>query len=108
MKQTWLHTSLGRFRAVALVEGISFLVLLFITMPLKYMAGLPAAVKIVGWAHGVLFVAYIVALAQVAVIHRWSFFRVVIAFVASLIPFGTFILDKQLRREEKVISGNNF
>ncbi len=94
-----LKTSLGRFRAVALLEGVSFIVLLFIAMPLKYLGGMPMAVKLVGWAHGVLFVLFVLALAEVAVALRWSLSRIIAAFAASLLPFGTFVLDARLRRE---------
>lgn len=106
MKQSWFKTSIGRFRAISIIEGISFLVLLFIAMPLKYFADLPLAVKIVGWAHGVLFIGYLIALAQVTIIHRWFFMRVISAFIASLIPFGPFILERQLSREEKAAYEN--
>jgi integral membrane protein len=98
-----LKTPLGRFRAVALLEGLSFVVLLFIAMPLKYLAGLPLAVRVVGMAHGVLFLLYLPSLLEVAVVHRWSFLRVLAAFGASLVPFGTFVLDARLRREERAL-----
>ncbi|WP_206512960.1 DUF3817 domain-containing protein [Larkinella soli] len=101
-----LSTSLGRFRLVAVLEGISYLVLLGIAMPLKYLAGWPQAVKVVGWAHGVLFVAYLVTLLAVWVGRRWSFGRVVVAFLASLIPFGTFWLDRKLKQEEQAETEN--
>ncbi|GAB2547807.1 DUF3817 domain-containing protein [Rufibacter soli] len=94
------NTPLDKFRTVAVLEGISFLLLLFIAMPLKYMAGIPEPVKYLGWAHGVLFVLFIGLLLQVWVTYKWSFYKVVVAFVASLIPFGTFILDKRLEKEE--------
>jgi len=97
-----LKTPLERFRAVALLEGLSFILLLFVAMPLKYLAGMPLAVKIVGMAHGVLFVAYIPALLEAAITYRWSFFRVVAAFGASLVPFGTFVFDARLRREARL------
>ena len=96
-----LKTAIGRLRAVGLVEGVSFLVLLGIAMPLKYLAGIPMAVKVVGWAHGVLFILYVAALAQAAMTGRWGLGRVAVAFVASLLPFGTFVLDGRLRREER-------
>jgi integral membrane protein len=96
-----MHTSIGRLRFVGIAEGISFLVLLGIAMPLKYYAGLPQAVKIVGWLHGLLFVLYVVALANAAFVHRWSIWRVLLSFVASLLPFGTFLLDARLQREEQ-------
>ena len=94
-----LRTPVGRFRAIAFIEGVSYLVLLGVAMPLKYFAGLPEAVMAVGWAHGVLFVLYLVALAEVSFSRRWRLVRILGAFVASLIPFGTFVLDAQLRRE---------
>ncbi len=94
-----LKTALGRFRAVALAEGLSFVALLFIAMPLKYAAGMPLPVKYTGWAHGLLFVLYLFTLMEVAIAHRWSIVRVLGAFVASLLPFGTFVLDARLRRE---------
>ena len=87
---------LCRFRAVALLEGVSFLVLLFIAMPLKYMADMPLLVKYTGWAHGVLFVMYVVSLLEVSLKLRWSFLTMCLAFVASLVPFGTFIMDAKL------------
>ena len=93
--------TLHRFRIVAVLEGISYLILLFIAMPFKYWGGIPEPVKYVGWAHGVLFVLFGVALLQVWFVRRWSFIKVVGAFLASLLPFGTFVLDKQLRREEQ-------
>ncbi|NMO13990.1 DUF3817 domain-containing protein [Pyxidicoccus fallax] len=99
-----LKTPLGRFRAVALAEGLSFVVLLFIAMPLKYGAGMPLAVKYVGWAHGLLFVLYLFALMEAAIACRWSLVRAVGAFIASLVPFGTFVLDARLRREEQATS----
>lgn len=96
-----MNTPLSRFRTVALYEGISFLVLLFLAMPLKYLFGIPELVKYVGWAHGVLFVLYIAALAQVFFTERWSILKAIVAFIASLVPFGTFILDKRLKQEEE-------
>lgn len=98
MSNTFFTTSLGRFRMVALLEGVSFLILLFIAMPLKYYAGYPLMVKYTGWAHGVLFVLYIATLLQAALVHKWSFLKMVLAFVASLLPFGTFVLDANLSK----------
>ncbi len=96
-------TDIGRFRLVAISEGISFIVLLFIAMPLKYIAGLPEAVKYVGWAHGLLFMLYILALITVKINLNWDFEKTAVAFIASLLPFGTFVLDKSLRKYEKLL-----
>ncbi len=92
-------TSLVQLRMVALAEGSSFLTLLFVAMPLKYWAGLPMAVRIVGSLHGVLFVLFIVALARAAVEYDWSLVRTLLAFVSSVIPFGTFVFDRSLKQE---------
>jgi integral membrane protein len=96
-----LRTPIGRLRVIAFIEGISFLLLLGVAMPLKYFAGIPEAVKTAGWIHGVLFMLYLFAVAEVTVRQRWSFALACGALVASLVPFGTFVLDARLRREEQ-------
>lgn len=88
------------FRIIAFLEGVSYISLLGIAMPLKYIWGVPEAVKIVGWAHGVLFILYVGIGAITAYRARWPIFFSIWAFVASLIPFGTFVLEWQLRNEE--------
>ncbi|MFT9846731.1 DUF3817 domain-containing protein [Aneurinibacillus sp. REN35] len=95
-----LRTPIGRLRVIGLVEGISFLLLLGIAMPLKYFADIPIFVTIVGALHGILFVLYIASVAEVWSKLRWSIGRVIGALVASIIPFGTFVLDARLRQEE--------
>ncbi len=97
----YFNSTLGKFRLIALLEGISYVLLLFVAMPLKYIAGFPLAVKYTGWAHGVLFVLYVLYLFQVWSEYNWKPGRTIWAFAASLIPFGTFILDRQLRNESK-------
>jgi len=92
-------TSIGRLRGIGLIEGVSFLLLLGIAMPLKYVWGMPMAVKVVGWAHGVLFVLFGMALLQVWREHRWAFGRVVLTFMAALVPFGPFVIDRRLKEE---------
>ena len=91
--------SLNRLRRVGLLEGVSYLVLLGIAMPLKYLAGRPETVQVVGWVHGVLFMLFVAALAHAALARRWPLARSAWAFVAALVPFGTFVLDRHLRRE---------
>jgi integral membrane protein len=100
MLSNLLKTALGRFRIIAFLEGISYLILLFIAMPLKYFAGMPMMVKQVGMAHGVLFIAYIVAVIHVMIDKKWSIWKGVIAMGASLVPFGTFVLDAKMLKEE--------
>lgn len=89
-----IRSHLGRFRIVALVEGISFLVLLLIAMPLKYGAGIPEPVSVIGMAHGVLFIAYMLFLILVKEDQKWSFNLLAKSALVSLVPFGTFYADK--------------
>ncbi|MBD2871172.1 DUF3817 domain-containing protein [Paenibacillus arenilitoris] len=96
-----LKTALGRLRIVGLLEGISFLVLLLIAMPLKYWADMPDAVMIAGSLHGALFILYMLAGLHVWIVHRWSIGKVALAFIAAFLPFGPFVLDRKLLREEK-------
>jgi integral membrane protein len=94
------NSSVHRLRLLALTEGGSFLLLLGIAMPLKYLAGLPAAVKIVGWAHGLLFVALCLLLLKVTLEERWPIGRAAMVFIAALLPFGPFVIDRRLKHYE--------
>ena len=95
-----LSSSIGRLRLVGLIEGVSYLLLLGVAMPLKYLADEPMAVRVVGMAHGVLFVAFCFALLHALVEHRWSLLRGAAYFTSSLLPFGTFVMDAHIRREQ--------
>jgi integral membrane protein len=83
-------------RRVALAEGISFLLLVGIAMPLKYLAGQPWAVQVVGWAHGILFMAFCLVLARVWLVAKWPMRRCAVLLVAALLPFGPFIVDRHM------------
>ena len=87
-----------RLRWVAKIEGVSFLILLGIAMPLKYWAGLPLAVKIVGWAHGALFIAFVFALWGAWRAARLPNRLAALVFIAALLPFGPFVIDARLAR----------
>ena len=89
---------LNWFRRIAFWEGVSYVVLVFLAMPLKYFAGYPEAVKVVGMAHGILFIAYVAWMLLVAWSFRWSLKRTAISFGASLIPFGTFWQETHLKK----------
>jgi integral membrane protein len=82
-------------RKVAFIEAISFLVLLGIAMPLKYVWGMPAAVQWVGWIHGILFVLFCAVLLETMRIARWPLGRSALVFLAALIPFGPFLIDRR-------------
>lgn len=86
-------TSIGRLRVIGFLEGVSFLVLLGVAMPLKYYWGEPEAVRVVGMAHGVLFLAYVAAAVQAWLDCGWSWKRAALVVAASLAPFGTFYAD---------------
>lgn len=81
-------------RTVGIWEGVSYLILLLIAMPLKYFADIPMAVRIVGTLHGVLFIAFGYTIIRAITASGLSVSKGFIAFVASLVPFGTFFLDK--------------
>lgn len=91
--------ALKQFHIISILEGISFLLLMFIAMPLKYMADFPGPVKYTGWAHGVLFIAYLIVGLRVAILCKWSIGKVALAVLASLLPFGPFVFDKKVKEE---------
>ena len=98
------EVALNRFRWIAIVEGVSYLLLVFIAMPLKYFADQPLPVKYLGWAHGVLFVAFCILLLRVWMERGWSFWKATLAFLSSLVPFGTFFFDREIKKELASIS----
>ena len=100
MNMRSLKTTLGRLRVIGWWEGVSFLVLLGVAMPLKYFADAPQAVRIVGMAHGVLFILYVLAALQAALEHDWSWKRTAVVLAASVLPAGPFIVDAKILREE--------
>ncbi len=87
-----------RFRTIAIAEGWSFLILLFFAMPLKYVVGMPWAVKIVGWAHGVLFIGYWILAVPLFTKLKWDVERIFGLGLASLLPFGTFVMERKWLR----------
>ena len=80
------------------------MVLLGIAMPLKYLAGLPLAVKVVGWAHGLLFVVLLMVLGVVTYLARWPLRKAGVVVLAALLPFGPFVIDRRLREAARVAS----
>lgn len=103
-----LKSSIGRLRAIGLVEGVSFLILLGIAMPLKYLAGLPQAVKVVGWIHGLLFITFCMVLLQTRLDAKWNAWRTGTILAAALLPFGPFVIDRRLRKEDEALHNKNF
>jgi integral membrane protein len=98
--QNW-KTEIGRLRILGKMEGVSFLLLMGIAMPLKYFAGLPVAVKYTGWAHGLLFIFYCLAILLALTNGKISFGKSVLAFFAAFIPFGPFLIDPKIAADDK-------
>jgi integral membrane protein len=86
-------------RTIGYCEGVSFLVLLGVAMPLKYFADMPLPTRIIGSIHGVLWLLYVAAILQARVVFKWSARRVLAGLAASVLPFGPFVFDASLRRE---------
>ncbi|AWW29001.1 hypothetical protein DN752_01980 [Echinicola strongylocentroti] len=90
---------LKRFRIISYAEGISYLLLLFIAMPLKYTMDMPLAVKYTGWVHGILFIVYVYLVFPTRRGLNWTFRRTLFALIASVLPFGPFLFDRKLRQQ---------
>ncbi|APG59611.1 DUF3817 domain-containing protein [Christiangramia salexigens] len=90
-----VNTQVTLFKWISILEGLSFLLLLFIAMPLKYLFEMPTMVQQVGMAHGVLFIAYIIGCILLIRPMDWTYKQVGIIMGCSLIPFGPFYVDKK-------------
>lgn len=86
---------LNWFKKIALLEGISYLFLLFIAMPFKYFAGFPILVKYTGMFHGLLTILFVIFLILLKDERKWTIKECFIILFASFIPFGTFWVDKK-------------
>lgn len=94
--------TMRNFGRIAVAEGISFLLLLLIAMPVKYFFHQEIGaqlVKYIGWGHGVLFVLYAVFLFLCMMQYSWKFGKAALYFILSFVPFGTFWVDKKLKEE---------
>lgn len=95
----WIMSSTGRLRLLGAIEGLSMLLLVFVAMPLKYMAGQPEMVRIVGSVHGGLFILLVLYALYVGFEMGWSFWKVTFwILVGSIFPFGPFLVDYKLLR----------
>jgi len=83
------------FRWTSILEGISFLTLLFLAMPLKYIFDLPQMVQIVGMAHGVLFIAYLIGAFIMFKPMNWTYKTLIIVIACSVLPFGPFYVENK-------------
>ena len=95
-----MNSPIGRLRLAGILEAISFLLLLGIAMPLKYLAGRPLAVSVVGMVHGILFVLFCFALNGARMAHGWSLWKATVILGSALLPFGPFAIDRGLKQED--------
>ena len=80
-------------RVISYLEGISYILLLFIAVPIKYYANDPSLVKLLGMPHGLLFVAFVILSFVNSKKYNWSFIKTIVVLISSIVPFGTFYVD---------------
>lgn len=96
----YFTTNIGRFRALAFLEGVSLIVLVFIGVPIKYICNNPALVKSIGPVHGLLFMFYVAYTFIIAAQNEWKFSQTTWkVLLASFIPFGTFYIDQTILKK---------
>ena len=83
------------YRLTAVLEGVSYILLLFIAVPIKYLLNEALYVKILGMPHGILFILYILFSIIAKIKYNWNFRKFLVISIASLVPFGTFYIDKK-------------
>jgi integral membrane protein len=93
-----ISSVIGRLRLTGFLEGLSFLILVGIAMPLKYLYDMPQAVRVIGMAHGILFILFIVLTLHATLFYKWPFWKMILLWIASILPFGTFYADYKLLR----------
>lgn len=98
-----LRTSIGRFRITAFLEGVSFILILAVSMPLKYLYDMPEPNQVIGMAHGLLFVLYCFQALALTIENKWPFKVLFILFIASILPFGTFYFVPRVLKERAEI-----
>ncbi len=92
------HSALKNLTIMGYLEGTSFLLLLGIAMPLKYMLGMPEAVSYVGMAHGALFIGYILMLVVATSKIKMPLWAMPAGVLGSFLPFGPFVFDYVLKK----------
>jgi len=93
---------IGWLRLIALLEGISFLLILFVSMPLKYVWNMPSPNIYIGYSHGLLFILYVGTVIYMSRVLNWGIKTTFMALIASVIPFGTFWADKTIFKPSKI------
>ncbi|HRV55733.1 MAG TPA: DUF3817 domain-containing protein [Mangrovimonas sp.] len=97
-----MKTLINSFRIVALLEGVSYILLLFVAVPIKYFGNDPQYVKLLGMPHGLLFIAYIILTIMVNSELNWKGTTLRKVLLASIIPFGTFVVDKKYLKDAQL------
>ncbi|MGB0838747.1 MAG: DUF3817 domain-containing protein [Chitinophagales bacterium] len=92
----YLTTTIGRFRLLGFLEGVSLLLLVFVAMPMKYSFGDPSLVKLIGPIHGGLFVFFVVETIRLAITRKWGLGIAMKLLLACILPFGTFYADHKI------------
>jgi len=95
-----INESVRKFGLINTIEGYSYIILVFIAMPMKYLMDIPIAVKVVGMIHGVLFIIFLYLGVKAWISAKWPLSQTVIFFIASLLPFGTFVTKNKIKSYE--------
>lgn len=90
-----MFSFLNIFRITAFLEGVSYILLLFIATPIKYLLNDPQYVKLLGMPHGLLFIGYIILAFMLKPELRWNNRQFSTILLAAIIPFGTFYMDRK-------------
>ena len=96
-----IKSNIGRLRIIGFLEGVSYLLLMGVAMPLKYIWDMPEANISVGYAHGILFVLYCALVLPAKLEFNWNFKTTFLVLFASLLPFGTFVADYKIFKKLK-------
>ncbi len=98
-----MSASLTRYRVMAYTVGVGLVILVLIGMPLKYLAGSPLVVQVVGPLHGFLYLVYLMAALDLAIRRRWSLPRTAVVLLAGTVPFLSFVVEHQVTREVRAL-----
>jgi len=98
-----VSASLTRYRVMAYTVGVGLVILVLIGMPLKYLAGSPLVVQVVGPLHGFLYLVYLMAALDLAIRRRWSLPRTAVVLLAGTVPFLSFVVEHQVTREVRAL-----
>ena len=89
-------SGIGRLRVIAFLEGCSLLLLVFVAMPVKYLLDVPEATQAIGLIHGILFIGFVGTTLVISILHKWNLGRVCVVMASSILPFGTFYVDRKI------------